>query len=218
MKKSRVTFSSGRLSLEGVWHLPEGKDPLPAVVVLHPHPLYGGDMHSTVVPAICDALAKKNIIAFRFNFRGVGESEGSYDGGTGEREDVKAAITYVASSERVDARWMGLCGYSFGAGVAMSLIPEAKRIQALALISPPITMLQSTLSVNGLRTFNKPKLIMCGSDDFIARPQDIERLAEELSPPKEHEIVPGADHFWFGYEERVATRVAAFFLAALKPL
>ena len=91
---SHLTFQSGDLSLEGVLHLP-AVTPAPGVVVCHPHPQYGGDMENNVVVAACDWLADRACAALRFNFRGVGESDGAFDQGAGERDDVRAALAHL---------------------------------------------------------------------------------------------------------------------------
>src|SRR6266540_978811 len=113
-----VTFPSGELSLEGLLHLPE-QTPAPGIVVCHPHPMYGGDMHNNVVDAICDTAVAEGIAALRFNFRGAGASEGRYDNGVGEQDDVRAALTYLRGLPEVDSARVALAGYSFGAAVAL---------------------------------------------------------------------------------------------------
>jgi len=212
MKENCVTFPCGDLSLEGVCHLPEGAGPFPAVVVCHPHPLYGGNMDNNVVYAVCQALCQRGILAFRFNFRGVGRSEGTLGGGVGEPDDVSAAVSFVASMEQVDSKRIGLCGYSAGAVAAFATKPLDERIQAAAAISPPL----SFASLDGLKGCPKPKLIVTGGKDNFTRLEDFHRFAESLIGPKQCEVIPGADHFWWGYEDQVGDRVASFFISALK--
>jgi alpha/beta superfamily hydrolase len=89
-----VTFPCGELKLEAAWHHPDGMGPFPGVVVCHPHPLHGGDMSNNVISAICETLAKHSIAALRFNFRGVGNSEGEFGGGYQEQDDIAAALTF----------------------------------------------------------------------------------------------------------------------------
>jgi hypothetical protein len=203
-------FPCGELALEGVWPHPEGEVPHPAVVVCHPHPLYGGNMDNNVVLAVCDALNKKGIIAFRFNFRGMGRSQGSYDEGIGEGEDVRAALSLLASDGRVIREKMGLAGYSFGAGVALPLAPGEPRVTAVAGISPPPQALEP------LKDYPRHKLILVGSEDAFMPPEELERLAGELPQPTRFEMVNGPDHFWWGYEGQAGQRVADFFAGALK--
>ena len=133
-----VKFPCGDITLEGEWHLPARDEAVPAVVVCHPYPPGGGTMHNNVVMAICEALYEKSIAAFRFNFRGVEGSEGSFGNGIDEREDVKAAIDYVLTEPRVDKSRLGLAGYSFGAVVSLQVAFNDDRVKMLALCSAPL--------------------------------------------------------------------------------
>ncbi|MFQ5827194.1 MAG: alpha/beta hydrolase, partial [Dehalococcoidia bacterium] len=209
MSQQPALFPCGELTLEGVWHLPDGEGPFPAVVVCHPHPLYGGDMHSSVVVTVSHTLAQKSIIVFRFNFRGVGRSQGSYAEGIGEQKDVRSALFALASDDRVATGRIGLAGYSFGAGVALPVAPEDERVVALAAISPPPQALEP------LKDYPRPKLILVGSEDAFMPPEELERLAGELPQPTRFEIVNGPDHFWWGYEGQAAQMVADFFAEML---
>ena len=210
MIENRVKFPCGDLILEGMTVVPESKGPYPGVVVCHPHSLYGGEMNNNVVVPICQALAQASIVSLRFNFRGVGASQGKFADGIGEREDVAAAISYLSTLETVDKERIGLCGYSFGGGVSLEVAPADERVKALALISPAISTYVS------LKQYTKPKLIVCGGADQFVSIISLQRLAEELPPPNDFELVSGADHFWGGYEDKVAARVTAFFINMLK--
>ena len=81
-----VVFPCNEIQLEGILLLPEGNGPFPTVIVCHPHPLYGGDMDNNVVTSVCNALGRSSIASLRFNFRGVGNSSGSYSEGLGEQD------------------------------------------------------------------------------------------------------------------------------------
>ncbi|MFH1640162.1 MAG: alpha/beta hydrolase, partial [Chloroflexota bacterium] len=139
MSEKNAAFPCGGLTLEGVWHLPEDGGIHPAVIVCHPHPLYGGDMANNIVMAICRALVARNMAAFRFNFRGVGRSEGAFGGGVGEQDDVGAALNFVSADESVNANLLGLSGYSFGGAVALSAARKDRRVKALGLVSPGLS-------------------------------------------------------------------------------
>jgi alpha/beta superfamily hydrolase len=210
LKRVHISFPSGQLKLEGVWHLPEGDGPFPAVIVCHPHPLYGGNMSSNVVFSICQALALKNIAALRFNFRGAGQSEGEFGGGTGEREDVRAALAFVSSAENIKRNKIGLAGYSFGGGVAAAVAVLDERVKMLALVSPALVY-----GGESLREYKKPKFIIIGENDNMVAPEEVEEAVEAMPKPKRFEIIPGADHFWAGYEEAVAEKVCRFFRKGL---
>ncbi len=205
-----VTFSAGGLTLEGVFHRPEAGSPFPAVAVCHPHPLYGGDMHNSVVVAICEGLASAGIGALRFNFRGSGASQGSYGGGIEERGDVQAALDYLEGAPDVDGGRMGLAGYSFGALVALTAVDE--RVRGVAAVSPPLAM--QDLSGWELRC---PALFVFGADDVIAPAERLEDIVPSLKGEHRKVIVPGADHFWWGQEEAMTKEVVAFFQGILGP-
>lgn len=207
MKELAVSFTCGNLKLEGVLVLPAGQGPFPGVVVCHPHPLYGGSMDNNVTLALCQSLAGGSLAALRFNFRGVGRSQGDFAQGIGEQEDVSAALAWLGGQPGVDRGRLGLAGYSFGASVAIPVAGQHEMVKALALISPPLT----EGSPDALRRNSKPKLIMAGGRDSFIPVQDIQRLVEELPEPKEFHAFPGADHFWWGYESELADRAVNFF-------
>jgi len=211
MKKKRVSFPSSGLFLEGILAIPKGAGPFPAVIVCHPHPLYGGSMDNNVVNSLSETLTQAALASFKFNFRGVGGSQGEFSQGIGEREDVKAAISFVSTVKEVDSKRIGLAGYSAGAGFALPVGFNNDRIKALAAVSPPIPM----FDFDFLKSCPKPKLLISGSrDDLIPINQFLE-FCQNLPEPKECESIEGADHFWWGYESRLAAKVAAFFIKVL---
>ena len=116
MKQRPVSFLSCDLFLEGISALLKGVGPFPAVIVYHPHPLYGGSMDNNVVYSLSEALTQASLASFKFNFRGVGGSQGGFSHHTGEQEDVKAAISFISTVKEVDSSRIGLAGYSAGAG------------------------------------------------------------------------------------------------------
>ena len=200
----QVTFPSNGLTLEGVVHRPAGASLYPAVVVCHPHPLYGGDMGSSVVVAICEGLGAEGIGALRFNFRGVGGSEGSFGGGSEERGDVRAALDYLEGEPGVDGGRIGLAGYSFGALVALAAVDE--RVRGLAAVSPPLAM----QDFSG-REVRCPSLFVFGGEDAVAPAERLREISPALLGEQRAVVVPGADHFWWGQEEVLVKEVVAFF-------
>jgi len=209
LKHTRVSIPAGDITLEGVWHLPEGAGPFPAVVMCHPHPLYGGDMNNNIVYHVCQALAGKNIAALRFNFRGVGSSGGRDGAGSGERDDLKAALDFAAASAYVNPARLGLAGYSFGAGVAAAVAVADGRVRRLALVSP----YAADDIWQKLQTYANPLFITSGADDDVIPAARLRQLTAGLADNIKTAIVPGADHFW---ESRIAqlTAAVADFLAA----
>ncbi len=118
MEETQVSFRSGDLTLEGLLANPGGN--APAAVVCHPHPLYGGSMSNNVVDAILAAMWQAGYATLRFNFRGVGASEGEHDGGPGEVDDAVAAMAFILAQPGVRKEGAVMAGYSFGAMVAVS--------------------------------------------------------------------------------------------------
>ena len=205
MRREHTTIPCNDISLEAVWHFPEARGPLPAVVVCHPHPLYGGNMSSNVVFGICQALAERSIAALRFNFRGVGKSGGEFGEGIAEQEDVKAALDFALSTEGIDKERIGLAGYSFGGGVALPVAIRDERVKMLALISPAL----SEGRWQELERYARPKFVIVGENDFVIPQEQFSKLIGDR--PEHCQVVAGADHFWGGYEAEVAEKVSAFF-------
>jgi len=189
MRETRIKFPCGDLKLEGISNIPDGNGPFAGVVVCHPHPQSGGEMDNNVVIPICRALGQASIASLRFNFRGVGASQGKFSDGVGEKEDIIAAISYLSSLEAIEKERIGLCGYSFGGTVSLEVAPRDARVKALAMISPTVS------SYAHLTQFDIPKLILCGGADQFVSIIALQRLAEELPPPNEYEFIAGAD-FW----------------------
>jgi alpha/beta superfamily hydrolase len=211
MKRVRVSFPSSELVLEGILAIPKGAGPFRAVIICHPHPLYGGSMDNNVVCNLSETLTQASLVSFKFNFRGVGGSQGEFGQGIGEREDVAAAISFISKLEEVDSRVIGLAGYSAGAGFALPVGFKDSRIKALAAVSPPLPM----FDFDFLKSCLKPKLLISGGkDDLIPIDQFLE-FCQNLPEPKECESIEGTDHFWWGYESHLAAKVTAFFTKVL---
>lgn len=201
-------FPCGDISLEGVWHFPQATGSTPAVIVCHPHPLYGGDMSNNVVLAICQALARQSIAAFRFNFRGVGKSGGTFGDGIAEQEDIRAALAFISSTPNIDPQRVGLVGYSFGASVAVPVAVEDNRVNLLALVSPAL----SDSGWEQLKGYPKPKFLISGNRDFFVSLKKLQQYIKDIPEPKQCQVISEADHFWWGYEDEVAHKVAQFFV------
>jgi alpha/beta superfamily hydrolase len=207
MPERRISFKSNGLELEGCLSLPETSHPIPGAVLCHPHPLNGGSMDNNVILAVSRALAARNIAALRFNFRGVGRSQGSYDGGVGEKDDALAALAFLADRDEIDSSRLGLVGYSFGGMVALSSGIQNDLVKAVAGISPvlPRGILEKVL---------KPLIIIYGTEDEIVPPSTIIKETAGLEQGSV-QAVEGVDHFWWGYEAKAAEIVADFLIKNL---
>ena len=168
-------------------------------------------MHNLVVAQICRCLNENGIAALRFNFRGTGASQGAHGEGILEREDVKGALSYLESLQTVDTAHMGVAGYSFGAFVALAAGAEDSRAKAMCGVAPPM----AHADISFLKASTKPKFFIFGSRDEITPLEPFLALYAELKGDNRYEVVQGADHFLFGYEELVAETVAEYFAGKL---
>lgn len=184
--------------------------PVAAGVVCHAHPRHGGVMHFKVVFRAARALQHAGIAALRFNFRGVGRSEGIHDEGRGEQDDVRAALA------EVERRFPGLPlvvgGFSFGSTMALRAGCGDARVRALFALGFPLTMLPDTGFLAGCRA---PRLFVQGENDEFGNGPALQALVEPLPQPRELVIVPGADHFFTGHLDQVQEAVNAW--AAARP-
>ncbi len=147
-----VFIPCGTLTLEGILERPDNHGDLPAAVICHPHPLYGGNMHNNVVRALRKALLEKGVMCLRFNFRGTGRSWGTHGEGIDEIQDVLAALDFIESQERVDPKRIILAGYSFGCWVGLHAAYRDTRPSMLIGISPPLDVSDFSF----LKTRNAP--------------------------------------------------------------
>ena len=202
MTEVKVSFpTQDNLQLEGLFN--QGGKGHGGIILCHPHPLYGGDMHNNVVSSLQSALAGKGFSTLRFNFRGVGKSKGSYANGIGEEEDVWGAVEFVL--EQADLPLI-LVGYSFGAAVGAHAVGADTRIKALICISPPI----ETYDFSFLKDDIRPKLFIAGDRDDICPVKPLRDFLQSLPQPRSLRVFPDVDHFWGGMEDRVAESVVDF--------
>ena len=163
-----------------------------AVAVLcHPHPLYHGTMNNKVVHTLARAANRLGCPAVRFNFRGVGRSEGSYAEGAGETEDALAVVAWARERWPDAALWLG--GFSFGAWVALNAAPRADPA-LLVTVAPPV----QRFPVEDLVHPGVPWLLVQGRSDEVVDPAAVEDWASRLSPRPELAAMDDTDHFFHG--------------------
>jgi alpha/beta superfamily hydrolase len=199
MKEDRVTFKSGDLTLEGMMAFPGGAGPHRAAVVCHSHPLYGGSMYNNVVDAVLEALHASGFATLRFNFRGVGQSEGEFDNGKGETDDAIAAIRFLTTQKGVRAAGAVLAGYSFGTTTAVRAAPSVAEVTAIVTVALPLGMIDPS----ALGRITKPIVLLAGDQDSYCPGNHLAALAERLGPSAQLKIIPGADHFFGGREHEI---------------
>jgi alpha/beta superfamily hydrolase len=186
MAEERIFIQVEDFSIEGLINESPGKE---AVVITHPHPLYGGEMNNNVVLSIINAYHQQGYTTLRINFRGVGQSGGSHADGIGEQEDVRAAISYLSDLGKTA---IDLAGYSFGARVNAMGLDSYELVNRLVMVSPPVAFIDfSFLEYN-----SKIKLVISGSNDDIAPPSIIEGLIPTWNPEAEFRVIDGTDHFY----------------------
>jgi alpha/beta superfamily hydrolase len=195
--------------LEAILMHPE-RPPRAAAVVCHAHPLHGGVMHFKVVFRAAKALQEEGLAALRFNFRGVGRSEGVHDEGRGEQDDVRAALDEV--ERRFPSLPVVAGGFSFGSSMALRAGCADPRVRALFALGFPLSMLSET---SYLQACTRPRLFVQGAADTYGGAEAIRGLVSALPEPKSVVVVPGADHFFGGHLDELQEAVRAW--AARRP-
>ena len=164
-------------------------------------------MDNNVVMAVSAALVEEGFATLRFNFRGVGNSQGEHAKGELEHQDALGAMGFLGSWQGVDGNNLGLAGYSFGTGIILGSLSLQANANVYALVSPSITRLEES----SLRSNDRPKFVISGDQDRLIQSPGLKPVLESFAQPFTCEFVPGADHFWVGNEEKMARRVSQFF-------
>jgi hypothetical protein len=170
----------------------------------------GGTMDNTVVVAVCRVLAARGWAALRFDFRGVGRSEGTFDQGRGEMDDAGGAVDFLSAQPAITPSQLAVIGYSFGAGVGLHHAARDLRLRRLV----GIALLQEHYADSFLDTDLRPKLLVAGEHDPWAPAEPLRAYVGRLRPPKALHILPNTDHFFAGRESEVATAIADFLTAS----
>ena len=181
----RIQFPSSGYQIEGRLHAAASR----AVVITHPHSLYGGNMHNPVVEAITDAFMDNGFTTLRFNFRGVEGSQGRYDEGIGEQEDVRQAVNYL---EQQGYEPVALSGYSFGTWVNAHCAAKHRPDVTMTMVSPPTAF----MDFREIHQLPGLKAVITGSRDDIAPPDMLKRMVPLWNPDASLDVLPGADHFF----------------------
>jgi alpha/beta superfamily hydrolase len=207
MKEEKVFIPSNGIQLEGLLSIQEASSFRGGVILCHPHPQYGGDMDHPVMTASVEAASQEGFSTLRFNFRGVGESQGSYGGGVGERQDVKAVTNYFYSKLKDNHPLLILVGYSFGAWAGFPIAVKDERFKGMVGVAPPLEI----YDFGFLKGCKKNKLFIAGDRDFFCPPSLFEKWYQQLDEPKSLAVIPGADHFFLSHTRFLIQPLREFF-------
>ena len=189
-----VIFPGPDGRLEGRYH-PQPKRDAPIALILHPHPQFGGTMNNKVVYNLHYTFHGLGFSVLRFNFRGVGRSQGEYDQGIGELSDAASALDWLQAQNQ-NARHCWVAGFSFGAWIGMQLLMRRPDITGFVSVAPPANMYDFSF----LAPCPASGLIINGTADRIAPPRDVASLVSKLHEQKgitiTHSQIEGADHFF----------------------
>lgn len=207
MKEEKVFIPSDGIQLEGLLSIQEARSFTRGVLCCHPHPQYGGDMTHPVMTTALEAAFQEGFSTLRFNFRGVGESEGSYGEGIGERQDVKAVADYFGSRLKGEPLLLVLVGYSFGAWAGFPIAVEDQRFEGMVAIAPPLEI----YDFGYLKGCKKKKLFIAGDRDSFCPLSLLEGWYQQIEDPKSLAVIPGADHFFFSHTRFLLQPLREFF-------
>jgi uncharacterized protein len=172
-----------------------------AVVFGHPHPQYGGTMHTKAVYQAAKALGRIGCAVLRFNFRGVGTSAGSFADGIGEAEDFRAGLTFMHGRYPVAPLWAA--GFSFGSWIALTVGVSDPTVSALIGIAPPVTR----YDFEAVAASSTPKFFIQGERDELCPLKDLRQFYAKCEEPKELIVIDGADHLFDGKTSEVGDAI-----------
>ena len=194
-----IIFNGPDGRLEGRYHQNENKA-APVALILHPHPKHGGTMNNKVVYNLYHTFARNGFSVLRFNFRGVGRSQGKFDNGIGELSDAATALDWLQINNQ-DASTFWIAGFSFGSWIALQLLMRRPELEGFVAACPPANM----YDFNFLSPCPTSGLLIQGDQDSIVPVEDVTKLHNKLAAQKsikvDYKIIPGADHFYRNHME-----------------
>jgi uncharacterized protein len=203
-----VIFNGPDGRLEGRYQ-PAKKKTAPIALVLHPHPRFGGTMNNQVVYRLFYMFQERGFTTMRFNFRGVGRSQGFFDHGLGELSDAASALDWVQTLHP-DSRGVWIAGFSFGAWIGMQLLMRRPEVEGFISVAPQPNLYDFSF----LAPCPSSGLIVNGDMDKVAPPDAVKGLVDKLKTQKgitiEHALVPGANHFFEGHVDELVGICAAY--------
>ncbi len=209
-----IIFNGPEGRLEGRYHHARRPN-APIALMLHPHPQYGGTMNNRVIYALYQVYVRRGFSVLRFNFRGVGRSQGTFDNGMGELSDAASALDWM-QAYNPNAAGCWIAGLSFGAWIGMQLMMRRPEINAFVSISPPANNHDFTF----LAPCPASGLLIHGEQDTLVPVASVDKLANKLSSQKtisiDYRILPGADHFFTEKLDALTTAVDDYLVKSLR--
>ena len=194
--------------LEGRFY-PSKETNAPIAIILHPHPQHGGTMNNKVVYQLYQTFVNQGFATLRFNFRGVGRSQGEYDRGEGELSDAASALDWLQSIHP-EARQCWIAGFSFGAWIGMQLLMRRPEISGFISVSPPANMYDFSF----LAPCPASGLVIHGDKDEVVPPDSIEEMIAKVAKQRDviidRHLIEGADHFYGNQLEELDEAVVAY--------
>lgn len=199
LNEKPIFFVTGdNIRIEALYAENQGKT---AFIITHPHSLMGGNMWNNVVEVMTTTFYEGGFSTLRFNFRGVGESDGFYNDGIGEQDDLLGALNFLKRSGKTE---ISAGGYSFGAWIISKFLATGSKFSDVIFVSPPIGLLKFDSQVlKGNLGF-----IISGSHDPYCSINAIKRMSEQAN--SRLEFVAGADHFYFGRESVIKNHLKQY--------
>jgi alpha/beta superfamily hydrolase len=184
-------------------HQPEQDAPI--AIILHPHPQFGGTMNNQIVYQLYYTFVRRKFSVLRFNFRGVGRSQGLFDNGPGELSDAATALDWM-QAYNPDAKFCWIAGVSFGAWISMQLLMRRPEIEGFISVAPPANLYDFSF----LAPCPSSGLMINGDADRVISQDSVSSLVEKLKTQKgvtiEHKVIPGVNHFFEGHiDELIAS-------------
>jgi len=203
-----VIFNGSEGRLEGRYQHNRAPE-APIALMLHPHPQHGGTMNNKVVYSLYQAFARRGFSVLRFNFRGVGRSQGVYDRGEGELSDAASALDWLQNfNHSASACW--IAGFSFGAWIGMQLLMRRPEISGFVSVSPPANMFDFSF----LAPCPSSGLILHGAADELVPPASVEKLVTKLNNQRnldiDYRLIEGANHFFHDRLQDLESQVESY--------
>jgi len=208
-----IIFSGPDGRLEGRYQAGKGDNP-PIALILHSDPQFGSNMNHKVCFYLYHSFKRRGFSVLRFNFRGVGRSQGHFDDGIGELSDAAAALDWIQAQNR-DASSCWIAGYSFGAWIGMQLLMRRPEIQGFLSVSPPANLYDFSF----LAPCPASGQIIQGTADTVVSESSVQKLVDKLKTQKgidiQYDKIEGADHLYVDYHGPLVQQVDKYLTSSL---